>query len=63
MLYVDLTLTDDDDKTKGKFFSYLVGESGRELLETLMGEVDKDEWKMKDIVEKFDAHCNQKKSQ
>ena len=36
MLYVDLTLTDDDDKTKGKFFSYLVGESGRELLDTLM---------------------------
>ena len=59
MLYVDLTVDDDDDeKTKVKLFSYLVGESGRELLDTLMGEAAKETWKIRDIVAAFDAHCN-----
>ncbi len=57
MLYADLTM-DDDKKTKVKLFSYLVGESGRELLDTLMGETEKKDWKIKDVIDKFDAHCN-----
>lgn len=57
MLYADLTVDDGDDSTKVKLFCYLVGESGRELLDTLMGETPKAEWKIKDIMDKFDAHC------
>ena len=33
MLYADLTVG-DDEKKKVKLFCYLVGESGRELLDT-----------------------------
>ncbi|KAI4887128.1 hypothetical protein NFI96_019030, partial [Prochilodus magdalenae] len=59
MLYVDLTVdVDVDEKTKVKLFSYLVGETGRELLDTLMGEAAKETWKIRDIVAAFDAHCN-----
>ena len=57
LLYSDLTVDDDEKKTV-KLFSYLVGESGRELLDTLMGETAKSDWKMKDIIDKMDAHCN-----
>lgn len=57
-LYVDLAMADADDKQKVKLFSYLVGESGRELLDTLMGDTDKDAWKIEDIIKKFDDHCN-----
>nr|XP_023692995.1 uncharacterized protein LOC111856910 [Paramormyrops kingsleyae]XP_023692996.1 uncharacterized protein LOC111856910 [Paramormyrops kingsleyae] len=58
MLYADLTLDDDDERTKVKLFSYLVGDGGRELLETLMGDTPKKDWKLGDMIEKFDAHCN-----
>lgn len=60
VLYVDLSLSADagDEKKKVKLFSYLVGESGRELLETLMGDTAKDAWKLDDIISKFDGHCN-----
>lgn len=57
-LYVDLAMTEADDKRKVKLFSYLVGESGRDLLDTLMGDVVKDQWKIDDIIKKFDEHCN-----
>ena len=58
--YVDLTLSseEEDEKKKVKLFSYLVGESGRELLDTLMGDRARDAWKLDDIIDKFDAHCN-----
>lgn len=60
MLYVDLSLSseEEDEKKKVKLFSYLVGESGRELLDTLMGDSARDAWKLDDTIEKLDAHCN-----
>lgn len=57
-LYVDLAMAEADDKQKVKLFSYLVGESGRELQDTLMGDTAKDTWKIEDIIKKFDDHCN-----
>ncbi|KAK5853431.1 hypothetical protein PBY51_007214 [Eleginops maclovinus] len=57
MLYADLTVDDDEKKTV-KLFSYLIGESGRELLDTLMGETAKADWKMKDVLDKMEAYCN-----
>lgn len=38
-------MAEADDKQKVKLFSYLVGKSGRELLDTLMGDTSKDAWK------------------
>lgn len=58
VLYLDLTMAEADDKQKVKLFSYLVGESGRELLDTLMGDTARDAWRIEDIVTKFDDHCN-----
>lgn len=58
MLYVELTIADDDEKKKVTLFSYLVGESGRELLDMLMGDAARDTWKLTDIIKKFDGHCN-----
>lgn len=37
-LYIGLTVAEDDEKKKVRLFSYLVSESGRELLDTLMGD-------------------------
>lgn len=47
-----------DDTQKVKLFCYLVGECGRELLDTLMGDTNRDAWKIEDIIKKFDEHCN-----
>lgn len=57
-LYVDLTMAEAEEIQKVKLFCYLVGECGRELLDTLMGDTDKDGWKIEDIIKKFDEHCN-----
>lgn len=57
-LYVDLAMAEADDKQKVKLFSYRVCESGRELLDILMGDTAKDAWKIEDIITKFDDHCN-----
>ena len=43
---------------KEKLFSYLVGESGRQQLDTLMGDTPRDEWQVDNVIEKFDRHCN-----
>lgn len=51
-------MAEADDKQKVKLFNYLVGESGRELLDTLMGNIANDAWKIEDIITKFDDHCN-----
>ncbi|XP_023816251.1 uncharacterized protein LOC111948290 [Oryzias latipes] len=58
ILYVDLTVPADEEKMKVKLFRYLIGESGREVLETLMGESAQDAWKIADIIERFDDHCS-----
>lgn len=57
-LYVGLTVAEDDEKKRVRLFSYLVGESGRELLDTLMGDTAQSDWKIKDIIEKFDHYCS-----
>lgn len=44
-LYVDLAMAKADDKQKVKLFSYLIGKSGGELSDTLMGDTSKDAWK------------------
>ena len=58
MLYVDSMMTTEEDLAKVKLFSCLVGESGRELLDTLMGATAKDAWTMDDILNTFDEHYN-----
>lgn len=50
MHYVDSTVATDDEKKILKLFSYLFGESGREPLDTLMGDVAKYAWKGDDII-------------
>ena len=60
-LYVDLTIPGEEDKDakkKVKLFCYLVGESGRELLDTLMGDEPMSAWTLEGIISKFDDHCN-----
>lgn len=59
-LYIGLTVAEDDEKKKVRLFSYLVGESGRELLDTLMGDTAKSDWTIKDVIEKFGNYCNPK---
>lgn len=60
VLYVDLTMASDskDESKKVKLFSYLVGKSGREQLDTLMGDTSRYEWQVDNVIEKFDRHCN-----
>lgn len=57
-LYIGLTVAEDGEKKMVRLFSNLVGESGRELLDTLMGDTAKSDWKIKDIIEKFDNFCS-----
>ena len=58
VLYVDSTMTTEEDMAKVKLFSCLIGESGRELLDTLMGVTAKEAWTMDDIINTFDEHYN-----
>ena len=51
-------MAEADNKQKVKLFSYLVYESSRELLDTLMGDTAKDTWVIEDMITKFDDHCN-----
>lgn len=57
-LYLELTMSDTEEKLKVKLFYYLIGESGRELLETLMSDVAADARTVTNIIAKFDEHCN-----
>lgn len=57
-LYLELTMSDAEEKMKVKLFYYLIGESGRELLETLMSDVAADARTVTNIIAKFDEHCN-----
>lgn len=58
MFYVELTGDPDGEQKKVSLFSYLVGRSGRELLDTLMIDMARDQWTVKDIIKEFDDHCN-----
>lgn len=51
-------MSDAEEKLKVKLFYYLIGESGRELLETLMSDVAVDARTVMNIIAKFDEHCN-----
>lgn len=58
-LYLDLTLTEASESTKVKLFYYLVGETGRELCEMLVGS-STDDRTIKLLLEALDQHCNPK---
>lgn len=45
-LYVGLAIAEADDKQKVKLLRYPVGESGRVLLDSLIGDIAKDSWKI-----------------
>lgn len=49
-----------EETTKVKLFYYLIGETGRELCETLMSDVTAARRTVKNMIEKFDGHCNPK---
>lgn len=58
-LYIDLSLTDADDKTKVKVFQYLIGETGRELSKTLGAALPADgELTLEWLITAFRNHCN-----
>lgn len=51
-------MSDVEEKMKVKLFYYLIDESGRELLKTLMSDVAADARMVMNIIAKFDEHCN-----
>lgn len=58
-LSLDLTLTEASDGAKQKPFFYLVGETGRELCETVLGS-SMEGRTVQLLIEAFDQHCNPK---
>ncbi|KAJ8356687.1 hypothetical protein SKAU_G00194810 [Synaphobranchus kaupii] len=60
-LYTDLTMAEDAaEMTKVKLFYYLIGESGRELLETLASGNASARKTVSSMMKLFDEHCNPK---
>ena len=57
---MELSMPDAHETMKVKLFYYLNGETGRELCETLMSDVLAARRTVKDMMEKFDGHCNPK---
>ena len=57
---MELSMPDAQETMKVKLFYYLIGEAGRELCETLMSDVLAARRTVKDMMEKFDGHCNPK---
>ncbi|XP_049903425.1 uncharacterized protein LOC126392184 [Epinephelus moara] len=57
--YVELSLTEAEEEVKVKLFYNLIGETGRELCETLMSDVTSARRKLSDLT-RFDEHCNPK---
>lgn len=49
---------DRGKERRRKWNSYLVGKSGRELLDTLMSDTDKDTWKVDSSIKKYYHNCN-----
>ena len=49
-----------EETMKVKLFYYLIGETGRELCETLMSDVTTARRTVKNMMERFDGHCNPK---
>ncbi len=58
-LYLDLTLTEASEGMKVKLYYYLVGETGKELCETLLGSSTADRT-VQQLLDAFDQHCNPK---
>ncbi len=58
-LYMDLTLADADEDVKLKVFSYLIGELGRELCETLIPSSSPDRT-VDRLITALDGHCSPK---
>lgn len=57
---MELSMPEAEETTKVKLFYYLIGETGRELCETLMSDVTAARRTVKNMIEKFDGHCNPK---
>ena len=53
-LYLELSLPEAEEITKVKMFYYLIGETGRELCETLMSDVTGARRTVKNMMERFD---------
>lgn len=58
-LYMDLTLADADEAVKLKVFSYIIGDTGRELCETLIPTSSPDRTVSR-LINALDDHCNPK---
>ncbi len=58
-LYMDLTLADASEDVKLKVFSYLIGETERELCETLISSSSPD-WTVDRLISALDGHCGPK---
>ncbi len=61
-LYIDLTLTEALEGTMVKLFYYLVGETGRELCENVLGSSTA-ERTVQQLLDAFDQHCNPKQNE
>ncbi|KAK5866505.1 hypothetical protein PBY51_020693 [Eleginops maclovinus] len=59
-LYMDLSMPEAAEDVRVKLFYYLIGETGRELCETLMSDVTSPRRKLSELIGKFDEHCNPK---
>ncbi len=55
--YLDLTLTEASEGMTVKLFYYLVGETGREMCETLLGSSAADRT-VQQLLDAFHQHCN-----
>ena len=62
-LYIDLTMSSDEEQGKVKLFLYLVGTQGREVYETMTFERPPHERTFKQVLDAFENHCNPKKNE
>lgn len=58
-LYTELTIPEADENTRVKLFYYLIGEGGRELLDTLDDSTSARRT-VSSMMALFDRHCNPK---
>ena len=59
-LYTELTMPNAEETTKIKLFHYLIGQSGRELLDTLSADDATARVTVSALMKLFDDHCNPK---
>ena len=62
-LYLDLAMDGKTNAIKTKMVKYLLGYTGRELYDTFTFTTDEDARTVKEILDKFDSHCDPKKNE